>query len=494
MIPGRTYTPQDVVEALWRRWPLMAGAFVVFSMVALAAVLSLARSYTSVATIQIVSDPVADGYVKTAPQARLSDRLPSIGQATLTRSRLEAIIKDLDLYPDMRQRAVMEQVVERMRTEITFKSTDRDVFNLGFTSQDPQVAHAVATRLTALFIDENAKDREKQAEATTHFLDSQLAGVRKTLDEQEARLDEYKAQHSGELPSQLSLNVQELNNSQNTLRSLLETIARDQDQRLSLQRQLDVAQSSADVAIATAATGAVTFAGDPATAQGAADADPLEAARATLKSLELRLTPEHPDVQRTKRLIATLEQQKAGDRVASGGGKSASPASLRRDYQLRELRAQTGTLDRRLAANNEQVRQLRARIDEYSRRIDATPTRESELTTLSRDYEDTKKLYSSLLARQQEAAMAANLERKDVGDRFRVIEPAPLPQRASSKSKRSQLYLGLLAAFGLSITLGAFVEYRDTSVRTEADITATLGLPVLAVIPDLRTTATPRSR
>ncbi|MEW5983891.1 MAG: hypothetical protein AB1806_16180 [Acidobacteriota bacterium] len=492
MIPGRTYTPQDVIEALWRRWPWMAGAFVVLSAAALAAVLSFARSYTSVATIQIVSEPVADGYVKTTPQTRLSDRLPSIGQATLTRSRLETIIKDLDLYPDMRQRAVMEQVVERMRSDITFRSTDRDVFNLGFTSQSPRVAHAVATRLTALFLEENARDREQQAEATTHFLDSQLADIRKTLDTQEAQLETYKAQHSGELPTQLSLNVQELNNSQNNLRSLLETIARDQDQKLFMQRQLEVAQSSADVAIAAAGTGGVTFGGDPASGQG--QPDPLEAARATLKSLELRLTPEHPDVQRTKRLIATLEQQKARERTASGRVEETNPASLRRDYQLRELRGQIDTLDRRLAANSEQVRHLRARIDQYSRRIDATPLRESELATLSRDYEDTKKLYSSLLARKQEASMAANLERKNIGDRFRVIEPAQLPQRASSKSRRSQLLLGLMVALGVSVALGAFIEYRDTSVRTETDVAAVLHLPVLAVIPDLRSPAIRRSR
>ncbi len=485
MIPGRTYTPQDVIDALWRRWPWIAGSFVVLAAAALIVVMQMPRSYTSVATLQAVSEPAADAYVRTAPQAKLSDRLQSIGRTTLTRPRLEGIITDLDLYPDMRARVPMEYAVERMRSEIVFKSTDKDLFNLGFVSQDPELALAVASRLTSLFLEQNAKDREQQAEATTHFLDAQLSGVRKTLDEQEAKLEAYKSEHSGELPSQLSMNVQELNNSQNNLRSLVDTIARDQEQKLLLQRQLEAAQSLPDPMLPVA--------GLDGTGALAAGADPLEAARAQLKSLELRLTPEHPDVQRAKRLVAKLEQQGSG--AASGsGGTAASVSSKRREFQVKDLRAQIDTIDRRIGSNQEQVRQLRARIDTYARRVDAAPLRESELATLSRDHDDTKKLYSSLLVKRQEAGMAANLEQKEIGDRFRVIEAARLPEMPSSKSRRSQFLLGLLAALGLSVGLGVFIEYRDSSIRTESDITATLGLPVLAMIPDLRRTAPHRSR
>lgn len=473
MIPGRTYTPQDVIDALRRRWIWMAGAFAVLALVALAVVLQMPRSYTSVATLQVVSEPAADAYVRTTPQARLSDRLQSIGRTTLTRPRLESIITDLDLYPDMRQRVPMDYVLDRMRSEIVFKSTDKDVFNLGFVAQDRHKALQVATRLTSLFLEENSRDREEQAQAATRFLDAQLESVRKTLDEQEAKLEAYKSQHAGQLPSQLSMNVQELNNSQNNLRSVLDTIARDQEQKLLLQRQLEAAQNLPETVLPMAGV-------DTAAALGA---DPLETARAQLKALELRLTPEHPDIQRAKRLIAKLEQQAAAD--GSPAGTAASASSLRRDFQIRDLRAQIDTIDRRIGSNQEQVRQLRARIDDYSRRIDATPLRESEMATLSRDHDDTKKLYSSLLVKRQEAGMAANLEQKDLGDRFRLIESAQLPEMPSSKSRRSQFLLGLLAALGLAVGLGAFLEYRDTSIRSELDITAALGLPVLALIPDL---------
>jgi len=120
--------------------------------------------------------------------------------------------------------------------------------------------------------------------------------------------------------------------------------------------------------------------------------------------------------------------------------------------------------------------------------------RESELVALTRDYEDTKRLYSSLAQRQQEASMAANLERKEIGDRFRIIEPARLPEKPFSPSRRNYFAAGLLAALGISLSLAAAVEVRDTSLRTEDDITVSLHLPVLATIPVLNRPAAERSR
>lgn len=484
MIPGKTYTPKDLIDAAWRRRWWIAATFVLLAAVAFAGAMSLPRRYLSAATIQIVPQPVSDAYVRTAAQTSVADRLSSIGQTALTRTRLETIIKDLDLYSEARQSRVMDMVIEQMRSDITFRSTDRDVFVLGFTAQDPHVAQAVATRLTSLFIGENARDREQRAEATTSFLDAQLADARKKLDEQERQLEVYRTKFSGELPSQLSLNVQELNNTQLNLRSLGDTVSRDQDQRLFLQRQLELAQASA--------AGSAPGAGEAPSQQTAGGADALETARAALKALELRLTPEHPDVQRKRRDIAKLEQQAREQGATSGASPSAAPG-VRRDARSAELQGQIDMLDRRIAANQAEMRRLRGVVDNYTRRIDSAPVREAEMATLTRDYEETKRLYSSLMTKQQDASMTAQLETKSIGDRFRVIEAARLPEKSSGKSRTSAFAIGLLAALGIALSLAAVVEYRDTSLRTEDDIKVSLHLPVLASIPNLENPAQGRS-
>jgi len=487
VIPGKTYTPQDVLTAAWRRRWWIGVSFAILAVASLSWTLSLPRKYQSLATVQAVSES-ADLYVNTNNATRNETRLASMTQATLTRARLEAIIKDLDLYPQMRQATVMENVVEQMRSDIVVRPTERDVFVLGFTAQDPHLALNVASRLTALFLEENARDRGQAAEAATGFLASQLADVRKKLDEQERQVEVYKARYAGELPTQLQYNVQDVNVSQTTLRTLADVIARDQDQRLLLQGEQDTLRASA------ALPSAVAVGLDGTAAPATTDVDPLDVARANLRALELRLTPEHPDVERAKRTVARLEEQQATGRVASPGPRVPTAVDRRRDLRIREIQNQLEVLDRRIAANQAEMVRARARIDEYSGRIDRTPLRESEFAALTRDYEDTKKLYSSLTGRQQEAAMAANLQRKDLGDRYRVIEPARLPERPFGQSRRNALLFALAIAIGLSVGLGAFLEYRDSSLRSEEDVMVSLRLPVLAAIPNLRTTPTRASR
>jgi polysaccharide chain length determinant protein (PEP-CTERM system associated) len=475
VIPGKKYTPKELVAAAWRRRWWIVVPFVMGAIAATAYVLQMPRRYLSTATIQIVSDPVPDSIAKSSSSTKVSDRLSSIGQTALTRTRLEAIIKDIDLYADSRSTKVMELIVERMRGDITFKSTDRDVFVLGYTAPDPRMAHAVATRLTALFIGENTRDRVQRADATTSMLDAQVAEVRKKLDEQERQLEAYKTKYAGELPSQVPVNVQELSGTQLAVRSLADSISRDQDQRLFLQRQLEAAEQTPDVQPAAGTSDR------PATA--VSDADQLVAARADLKTLEGRLTPEHPDVQRARRNIARLEQLV---QQAAAASVAATPSGAPRpNARARELQSQVAVLDRRVASSQDELKRMRAQIDGFSRRISAAPAREAEMATLSRDYDETKKLFSDLVKRQNEANMTSELENNAIGDRFRVIEAARLPEKPSGPSRTNTFAIGLALALGVALGVAGLIEYRDSSLRSEDDITVSLRLPVLATIPDL---------
>jgi len=480
VIPGKSYTPNDVIAAAWRRRWWIVVPFAALATVALGYAMSVSYNYRSIATIQVLPDSASALVRDGAQQQSVGDRLSSIGQETLTRTRLERIISDLDLYAGLRQSTVMENVIARMRSDITFQMTDRDMFQLGYTARDPQVALATATRLTALFLDENARSRRERADAETTFLDTQLEEARTKLEAQERKLEAYRLQHSGELPSQLQSNVQEVNNNQMRLRALQDLQGRDNDQKVFLQRQLEFSP-------ATDNPGGAASVGRPAAAGNSGapgdDGDDLAGAKANLRALELRLTPEHPDVQRAKQRVATLLQLAAADRGVAG--TAGSPATNRRNPRTMDIQNQIDVLDRQTASRAVEERQLRARIDEYNRRVDAAPLRESEITSLNRDYDDTKRMYSSLLQRRQDAGMRASLERKDVGDRFQVLDPARLPEKPFSPSRRNYFAVGLLAALVFSLTLAAVIEYRDSSMRTDEDVTVSLRLPVLATIPVL---------
>ena len=132
-------------------------------------------------------------------------------------------------------------------------------------------------------------------------------------------------------------------------------------------------------------------------------------------------------------------------------------------------------------------------MSDYQRRVEAVPGHESELTDLMRDYETLQKIYTSLLAKKEDSKISANLERQQVGEQFKILDPARLPQKPFSPNRLQDHARSAPASAWCSASCSArFLEYRDTTLRTEDEILRTLVLPVLAAIPVM--TAVSRAR
>src|SRR5262249_25115658 len=133
----------------------------------------------------------------------------------------------------------------------------------------------------------------------------------------------------------------------------------------------------------------------------------------------------------------------------------------------------------------EQERQLRAIVSEYQAKLDAVPKRESELIELTRDYTTLQASYQSLLVKREDAKLATNLERRNIGEQFKVIDPARAPERPFSPNRQMIDIGGAAAGLGLGLLLVALLEYRDSSFKTEDEVVRLLDLRVLALIPDM---------
>jgi uncharacterized protein involved in exopolysaccharide biosynthesis len=223
----------------------------------------------------------------------------------------------------------------------------------------------------------------------------------------------------------------------------------------------------------------------------------LELARQELTRLERRLTDQHPDIQRLIRLIARLEEQvtaeagtaHAGDGPTPAAPSVATPQELDRRDRLQQMRAEIESLDRQIAFKDSEAKRLRSTVADYQRRIESVPGIETEWVALTRDYDTLQETYRDLLAKSEASKVAADLEHRQIGEQFRVLEPARVPLRPASSVR---LYVnggGLGAGLLLGLAVVALLELRDTSFRSEEDVLGALGLPVVALVPYLQTKA-----
>ena len=487
MLPGKKYQPEDLLRVASRRKWTIAVPFLTLTLLTVIGSQLLPNRYRSETLIMVVPQRVPESYVKATVTSRIEDRLQSISQQILSRTRLERIIQDFGLYPKERQGGIMEDVVERMRRDITVQVVKGDAFRIAYASDNPQTAMKVTERLATLFIDENLKDREVLAVGTNEFLEAQLEDARRQLVEQEKKVEEYRRRYSGQLPSQLQSNLQAQQNTQLQIQTVVDAANRARDRKLVLERLLSYAEpvpAASAPAAPTPDDTAPAPAGQTATQQ-------LETARAALAALERRLMPDHPDVRRMKRIIADLEPKAAVEAARPSApptpARATSPQDSARVTREREMRAELDGINREIAQKEAEERRLRAEAASYQTRIDAVPSRESELAELTRDYETTQKVYQDLLAKKQDSQVAANLERRQIGEQFKVLDVARLPEKPSSPNRWLIGGAGTLGGLLVGIGLVALLEYRDRSFRSERDVQAVLSLPVLATVPLMRT-------
>jgi polysaccharide chain length determinant protein (PEP-CTERM system associated) len=490
VLPGKVYTPEVLLEIVWRHKWMVVLPFAIATAAAAAYSRTLPDVYRSETLIMVVPQRIPDTIVRSAVTSRIEDRLVSINEQILSRTRLEQVILDFDLYVELRSRLPMEDIVEIMREQITVEPIRGDMFRIAFVARQAEVAAAVVTRLADMYIAENQRDREVIADDTNEFLESQLADAKEALLQHERKLESYRIRNAGELPSQFESNLQMIQATQVQLQSLAESMNRDRDRRLALESALAEAEKGEAPSAADR-----TALGLPAEVPAESLSSQVEAARAELRELQRRLTASHPDVIAKADQVADLEARlEAEPPAAAPHVDAAGDAATSTGARVRQIQAEIDKLDAQIASKEQEEARLNGVISDYRKRVEAVPTRETEMTELMRDYDTLQKTYTGLLGAKQSSTIAANLERRQIGEQFKVIDPARPAERPFSPDRMRMNLLGALAGLALGLGLVGLVEYRDTTFRSEDDVLQVLSLPVLAVIPFMESPQEQRAR
>ena len=470
------FRPEALLRIVWRRkWHIVLPALLVAAGASWW-IHRLPNRYRSEALLLVAAPRVPETFVRSTVTTRSADRLQSITHQILSRTELERIIRDFDLYADSRKADAMQDIVDSMRArDIEIRPVKGDAFRLGFTAGSPDVAMQVAERLVSLFVVQSSLDRATLAEGADRFLEAQLEDARRKLIDNETKLAEYRRRHNGQLPTQLEANVRGLHNTEMQLQALADALNRDRDRQLVLERSLKDAGLSALIEIRTPVAS-----GDTAKPTAA---EQLERAEASLEEMRSTLTEQHPDVVAQKQTIAELRKRKEADSARQVESATASAADQLRRSRVEELRTELAGVERQIAQKTAEEDRLRTVLLSYQRRIEDAPARETELAALTRDYDTLQQTYRALLGKKQESAIAANLERQQVGAQFKVLDPPRLPEQPFAPN-RTRLYVaGVAAGLTIGVFFAGFIERFDRRLRTKEDVRLALGLPVLAAIP-----------
>lgn len=451
-------------------------------------------------TVILVEQPtMPQSYVAPNINDDLQARLASMTQQILSRTRLLLIIQKLHLYDGAQRKLTDDQEVADMRGNIGIdpvRDPDRQdisAFTISYSARNPHVAQLVTTELTELFISENLKVRQQESEGTTDFLEKQLEEARESLSEQEAKVQQFEAQHQGALPTQEQSNLAILAGMQSQLQSEEDALNTAKQQRVYLQALLEQ-QRNAQSRVRPSGGGG----SDASTPTDLASIDnQIETLKAQLADLSSRYTDNYPDVQRTKSQIAKLEVIRdsliAASKLKSKEARQTGDSSALTDPTLTGAAQQTQSqlLSNQLEIQNREsaVAGLKARINDYQGRLNAEPGTEQQLTELNRGYDQSKTNYDDLLKKRDQSEMATSMEEMQQGQRFTMLDPPSLPSRPDFPNRLKFCGFGLAAGLALGSLVAGGFEFMDDRLHSEKQIKSLLPIAVISEIPQIMTPA-----
>jgi polysaccharide chain length determinant protein (PEP-CTERM system associated) len=435
------------------------------------------EQYMSTTTILVIPQRIPENYVRSTISSRIEDRLATIQQQILSRSVIKNLIEDMNLFDYGLKKIPFEDLMKIMQKRIEIKVRGNDSFTLSFIYEDPQKAKNVTSMLSSYFIDENLKIRELQASGTSEFLESQVKETKAKLEKQEEKVRKYKMRFMGELPQQLEANLSMLRGLQDRFKANAEMIRKEElmlefanTKEALLQYQNNFIDSNPDKIDRTTNT---------TNTNGVLNAE-LNRRRSQLSDLTAKYTDQYPDVIRLKNEVERLENK---IRETKTSPSSISPISVSKRSGKDQMQSQIAYSDGGITPLQLERKEIIENIAAIEKKVKMIPKREQEMISLMRDYDNIKRTYNELLNNKLQADISQNLEKRQKGEQFQIIDPANLPEKPFKPDRKKILLLafGIACIFGFGSVVG--LETLDQTLHGTEDFKNFYNLPIIASVP-----------
>ncbi len=501
-----TRRPMDFADYLdvmrrhraWIIGPAFAGL-----VIAVVAAFLWPDTYVSDATVRIMPPAVPERYVPSNVNLQLGQRIAAMEQQVRSRSNLLNLINQFALYPRKKGRVPDEDLVEDMQKDIVIRpvQTLREVadnrpastaFRVSFRYQDRYLAQKVVTAIVSMFLDETIRTRGTESQMTTDFLKEKLDAAKKSLDEIETRLTEYKMKFSGKLPEQLESNLAQLRTLETQLSTTMGAVTRATQEKLLLENNVRLLREQLQAS--TAVSPAATIEAAVKNERVISLERQILTEEAGLAALRQQYSDSHPDV---RRAVARLGQLRASrDAIMKEEtARSAQPAEPKPEnlvltkeqrqaqIDIERLQSLIQTKDMEIEQYVKEQARLNKMIKMYQERIEASPLGERQYAELTRDYQLRKREYEDLTLKQSQSSMATDLEQRKQGETLEVLEQASLPQKPAEPNRWLVVFSGVAIGLVTGLLAAAGREMKDTSLKSLKDVRAYTGLPVLGSVP-----------
>lgn len=500
--------PLSIARMLWKRRWLALLCWLIASVVSLFVVRGLPSVYQSEAVVLVDSQKIPENFVSSTVSGDVADRLALISQDVMSSSRLLEIINSYGLYQKDRRTHTQQEILQRMHNDISINVEKSwtggrmQAFRLGYEGSDPKIVTEVANRLAGLYVAENTRSRESQAEGTVAFFRNQLAEAKKSLDGQEGKVAQFKQEHNGVLPEQENSLLSSLSSARVELQGVQDALNRAHESKVSLESSLATAESSEAALVKSLRPGsktssaAITSFSDEPKAQS-------QILEEKLRALRLRYTDDYPEVQALEKEIREakrqeLEQAAQMARLLAGNNASADPSQasdtqpallvtpelVRAREHVTNLKGQIGVTLREIATLEKRRQTLSTQIEDYETRINKLPLVQQQMSSLNRDYNESANNYNSLLQKELAADMATDMERSKNSERFTIIDAARVPQKPIKPKRAVLASVGSVAGLALGLALGFVFEFRKQSFLGEWELPP--GTVVLGRVPQIK--------
>jgi polysaccharide chain length determinant protein (PEP-CTERM system associated) len=474
MLGHRALTMQDYTTILKRRWWIIAIPAIIFPIVGFGITFLVQPQYVSQTLVLVEQQKVPESYVKSVVTEDLSERLATMKEQILSRSRLRPIIERFNLFSNgnmsMDDRIAMTQKnigITPIQSEIA-RTNGLPGFFISFKANDARTAQLVCGEIQSLFVSENLSDRAASAAGTTDFLKGQLADAKAKLDEQDARLAKFEQTYMGKLPGAEASNINMLTTLNTQLDAATQALSRMEQNKSYAESLMSIQQQNQPQGSEHSGPGAQQ-----------AELQQLQAQEADLTS---RYTDDYPDVVSVRRKIAELRQKIASAPPPAPVVASSTTPKATDSVSAQQFRLQLRAMDQEIAQKKRDQGAIQAQLRLYQDRVASSPAIEEEYKAITRDNQQAQQFYAELLNKIQTAKMATDLERRQQGEQFRVMDEPNLPESPAFPKRPVFVGGGLAGGLALGLLIVALLDYLDTAVRTEHDIWAFTKLPTLGVI------------